>query len=571
MNVLATMAKDPLRSQTPSRFAAALALLAFAVATHSHRSVGAAEERIKIDCQMLYETADGIYVDVGTESGLKKNSQGWLEMDGRQLARIEIVNVASRSTFLRLLSDKPQVFPRSGDRLSLTVSDITRKEETDRDRSPTLKGENRDGEFVPLLAPPDMGEVAETETENVFHGRLSVRQLFQLTSDDDVNAFATHVGSSGSIDRIRGTPWSLEWSGNVIYRDGVAFEDTRDFQEPRLELYRLVMSRRFDDHSFVRIGRFIPRELPSVGFLDGAQVEKRLTDKWHLGAMVGLKPTRSNLDLSVKEPTAATYTTVEAGGDGSVYYSGTAGVLFSLFDGEADRLAVLSEQLLQLGRLSILSSAEVDIDVGGAEARDGPRLTRLDIVGSYPFASWFTLRAGVDRFELPDTAAQRSILPLSFFDELEFLDRGYWRYFVGASHDLPLNLRLSEEISVTDSEVDDYSPRWNVSLTRFGLPFMSDASATITVFNFESPTLDGFGGRLSAHLPFLKHRLLIDPSVSFRLIEMDGFGNEFEVVDTTVRTHWVLSSSWTLSAGVSYAFTDEAERALVDFALTFRW
>ena len=47
------------------------------------------------------------------------------------------------------------------------------------------------------------------------------------------------------------------------------------------------------------------------------------------------------------------------------YYSGTAGILTSLYDGDPDRLAFLLDQTATLGRLSLFSSTEVDFDVPG--------------------------------------------------------------------------------------------------------------------------------------------------------------------------------------------------------------
>ncbi|MEM7233307.1 MAG: hypothetical protein AAF517_14110, partial [Planctomycetota bacterium] len=91
--------------------------------------------------------------------------------------------------------------------------------------------------------------------------------------------------------------------------------------------------------------------------------------------------------------------------------------------------------------------------------------------------------------------------------------------------------------------------------------------------------LQGYGGRLAFYLPFMDHRLILEPSVSARFLDGtttgDGafgrFNDRFEVIDTSVRAHWVFSSAWRLTGGLSYAYTSEVQRILVDLGLSFRW
>ena len=535
---------------------------------------------VRIDCRVLYGTPEGIYVDLGTDSGVTSGQEGWLEQNGERLAPVEVAKVVRNSTFLRVDSERAVDFPALGDRVSL-VFDLAPEEVGERkEPSRTLKDQTSDQEpFVPLMSRVGKKSEAFTEAKNIFHGRLTLREALQITTESDHDYSRTRLRSSGSLQRIEATPWALEWSGDLSYRTGEGLENRRDFEALRLEAYRLALFRRFEDRSFVRLGRFIPRELPSVGFLDGVHGEKVITEQFRLGGMVGFKPTRRDLDVSVDEPAFVGYGTFAIGDRSGLYYSGTGGILFTLFEGDGDRLAILLDQAAFLGRLSIYSSTEVDFDVGGADVRDGVRLTRWDLHASYPIAPLLTLNAGLNRYELPDNEGERQAIDRGGLNVEEFFEDSYTRYWAGAFHDLPWNLRLSEEISFTDSQVDD-AIRWNVSLTRLGLPFSPEASMTLTAYNFEGIRIEeGYGGRLSMHIPLMNHRLLLQPATTFRWVKFetagenffDYFAEDFTVTDVSLRAHWIISKSWVFSAGVSYANTNDVDRYFVDLGLTFRW
>lgn len=561
-----------------------------------------------VECQILYEITDGFYVSVGTGSQLEKGSTGWIVRDGQNLVRVEIVSVSQESSFVRIAGARPQNFPKAGEQITLnvTTSEPT-PGETPRQPSPTLKNRraadapaaqletgkvnapaipegSRPGErplvapdddkpFVPLLAPNGSKIGAFTDAYNIHHGQVGLRQTLQFTPNGDFDYFVTRFRTSGSLERIDATPWAMEWSGDLAYRDGRALEDVQNYQDIQLELYRLAVYRRFDDQSSVRIGRFLPRELPAVGYLDGAQGEWVLGESFRIGGMFGFKPDRVDLDFSLDEPTSVTYLTVNSDRKAETSYMGTFGLYASMYEGSMDRLAILADQTLSWKQLSIYSSSEIDFDVGNAVTHDGPRLTRLDLIASYPVWKHTTLRAGFDRFERPDTEAERDTVPALTLEEFEFFERAWSRVFIGASHQLPASFRLSEEISVTDSAIDEFSLRWNISLSKVGLPLLpASSSATLTVYNLQNEDLKGYGARLSSHIPFPGNKFSLQPEVGFRYLESDIIdNNEFTVSDLSLRAHWFLDKAWTLSAAGSYLYTEDTQRVLLDFNVSYKW
>ena len=531
-----------------------------------------------LECHILYETAEGFYVDEGAEAGLVSESAGWLDVAGQRLGRVEVLKVARGSALLRLVSEHGLALPAPGETVRLQVPLEPPEVVEHQNSSPTWKvPDSGPQEFVPLLAPPQMGEVGYNETQNVFQGRIGVRQLFQVAGDNQ-DYYVTRFRVSGSLERIDRTPWALEWSGDFSYRAGDGLQRVRDYEEIRAEIYRLALFRRFDDRSFIRLGRFLPRELPSIGYVDGVHGEYAIDETFRLGGVLGLKPVRDRLDPSIDEPLVSAYATVDLGEEPDLHWSATGGVLFSAFNGSPDRLAVLVDQRAQLGSLSIYSSSEIDFDVGGTSSRSGTRLSRLDLFGSYPIASWLELRAGVNRFEIPDTEGERDVLDAGGLFLDEFLENDYWRYWVGASHELFWGLRLSEEVSYTDSDSGD-DIRWLVSLTRTGLPGSPDGTVTLSAFTLAGVRTDGYGARLSAFLPFLDHELSLQPSIGFRMgdfqtrntLFFDSISDDLLVADVSLHAHWMISRSWVGTAGLSYTMTDDIDAVLLDFSLAYRW
>ncbi|MEM7235870.1 MAG: hypothetical protein AAF517_27125, partial [Planctomycetota bacterium] len=474
-------------------------------------------DEAKVQCRFLYSTTEGFFLDVGRDSGLEAGVVAQLVVGEEKVAEVEAVNVSTDNSFFRVRREIGDL-PSGGQQVQLVFerqSKKTRKKK--RSRSATLK-DPRQGKdnFKPLLS-PELGTTGFTEESDLFHGRMTVRQLYQLSSQSQHDFARTQLRSSGTYERIDGTPWTLEWSADFSYRSGDAVET--HLNDMRFKLYRLALFRRFDHRSFVRFGRFIPRELPSLGFFDGIQGELAITDHFRVGSLVGARPTRDDLWFSGKEQSAVGYATMEVGTRRELHYLHTSGLMASLFEGSPDRMAVFTDQSFEAGNFHLFSSSEVDFDIGGGvSSRESVRLTRLDLIANYRIWKFLNLRGGADRYELPDTAAERDVINIGTIDVERFLNTSYWRYWAGAFHELPGKVRLSEEVSFTDASGKD-AIRFTVSVSRRGLPGFPDGTVTLSGYNLEGQILQGYGGRLAFYLPFMDHRLILEPSVSARFLD----------------------------------------------------
>lgn len=522
------------------------------------------EERV-LTGKVTFVLADGIYVDLGREAGLAPKATGIARSQSDRVGRFEIVHVARNSAFLRLEQPPGEPPLTAGTVLELEFDQPLERGEAGDDGS--AHGPVTEGDFDrPLLTP--RGVVDARGSRNIFHGRITARQWYQRTSDSDLDYLRTRLQTNGTLDRMGGTAWALEWDFDFHYRLGDGLEDVYRHEELDPRFRRLSIVRRFDDRSILRLGRFLPYELPSVGFVDGVQGEMPLGERFRVGAVFGFKPKRINLDVSSTEPLVSTYLSYLWEGDGSSLYSATGGFLASLWDGDVDRGAFILDQRYQRGAFSLTSHAIVDLDVGASEVRDGVRLTEANAILSYDLGTT-RLRGGVDRFELLDNEGTRSTVEERILPDTAFVRDTATRYFVGARHQLTDAWSIDEEVSFTHEDQTD-GFRWAFGVTRSKLGESERASVTMRVFSLKADQLDGFGGHLSGYLP-CSERWTLQPTLRFEWAEFDTGSEDFVVSDVALRSYWRLDSSWSVEAGASYGLQEDDDRFLIDVGVTLRW
>jgi len=549
-----------------------------AVAALSTFSARAFAAEPMVQGRITYEAPDGVYIDAGTDQGLRSGLSGTLQLDDGRTFKFEVSYAGRQSALLRLAGY------RGGERLvgrmveiisqreSLEPSGKVREKPDDPNGASRSSVESRSSgdreEFVPLLAPIQRApEVSRSRSAS--HGRIQVRQTFQTDSEGDLGYSVTRVGSSGTLDRIEGSPWNFEWSGDLRYRDGEAFLSHPEYQQPYLNVYRAMFQRPVGVDGFFRFGRFLPEVLPGIGFVDGLQAQVQQGQYARLGVVGGLKPNRIDLQASAEEPLVVPYVTLVSGPRDGRHYSGTVGLLNSYYDGELDRLALLFDQRAGLARgLTLYSTVAVDFDVGASETRAGTRLTQLDVFAVSELSSFVTLRAGADHWERPDHQAQRDLLP---FEDERFFDDGYWRYWVGSSQKLPWSLRLYEEVGYIDSDTIDGDVRWQASVTRSGLGAWRDASVTVTAYNLIAYEDEGYGCRVSGYLPLNKGTVVVQPAAGFRLLQAESQAEDISLSYLSVGLDGRVSRNWSLFGGATYFHGDDVDSTLFELGLRFAW
>ena len=518
--------------------------------------------------EVVQATAEGLYVELERDVLLKRGQTGWVMRNGKRLSRVRVRGVTEESSFLVLLTPWQRGFPRAGDWVTLTLDSPVQTKQPEVKPAPSDTLKTGDNPPVPLLD-NERWTKPSTGPSNIFYGRLSLRQSMQDSSKGYLDLFSTRLRTTGTVERLEGTPWSLEWSGEFAYRGDNGLNHLSGHDSVRPWIYQLALSRRFDDHSTLIAGRFVPKALPSIGYIDGVHGEKIISPNLRIGGVLGFKPYRDDLNPTFKEPTIVPYLTLTAGED-QRNYSGTVGILASIFDSKFDRAAILMDQIAHYDNVYVSSSSEVDFDAGGGDARDdAARLTRWNLAISQQRDGW-SPRIGVDRFEQPDIEAERDLIDDLVLNEEDFIDGGYWRSWIGATHRLSENYSLDETISFVESDYDD-ALRWTVSLTKRTFIQTPGASATTTLFNLAGSGQEGYGCRLSAYFPFANARASVQPSFSVRYTELDSSGDAFWHGDATLRGNWRVNRDWRLFGVTTYSVSDDDDRLLIELGITMEW
>lgn len=515
-------------------------------------------------------SSDGhLDIDIG-DSSLKGGDVGVIERDGAQIGLASVVWVDLGHTRLRVLSVVPGQEVKLGD--SVVFAD--RKIRPNNERGPAPAPSAGPGtvspaadDFVPLLAPVAARKTALSSASSVFHGRLRAAEVYQTVSPSRAFYSSSRLDSDGSIERLAGGVWSLDWSGNASRRDGSLPSTADDYRKISPHLYRGELIRKWDSGGLVRLGRFFPAELSGIGYVDGAQADAPVASGLRLGAAAGARPDRVNMGFSGKEDVAAAYATSEAGESRKLYYTGTLGLMRTLYLGKADELAALWDARADLGpKLNLFSSLQLDVPTGAAVEHTGARLTRLNLNLNSPVAEKLSLRAGANHFEPLDTAVDRALAGGTTF----YLNNGYWRYWGGATQALPAGWRVDEDLTFTNTSGRWTPGQWRLGAGRRGLPGLPDASVSAAVYSLWNPAGPDYGGTLTAGLP-LGPKLDVDASAGARLGPTSVARRRFWVSDASLHAAWRPSRSWSLDATASRSWQESINSTIVNGGAAWRW
>jgi len=501
--------------------------------------------------------ADAIYVDVGSSQGLAPGDGGEIRRVGARIADVAAVTVSSEQARLKILRSTRR--PVVGDEVVLRVAAAKKAVAEDDSKVPA-----DERPFEPLLE-RQKRRAKVTPERNIFHGRVSFTQLVQSDREGDLDYAISQLSSDGMLDRMAGSAWSLRWSGSLYYRTGEAFDESR-LDGEQLIVFDFAFAHPLGEGGYFRFGRFLPRTLNSAGYFDGADMEIPVGENTRFGAALGVKPTRFDLTPTLDEPTGLVYGSYRAGKRGEAYASGSYGLLASAWEGEADRAAILIEQIFELGKARLDATATIDFDVGGAAFRDGTSLTRFDAFFSWRITRAITFRTGADRWERLDTAAERD--QLAFLDPLLF-DDGFWRSWIGAAFVLPARLRLDLEYSSINSDTGPTTTPWRVTLEHFDPFGIPGANVSLTVYSIEGFESDGYGGLFNMNIPFVGGKWMLRGSAGLRYLDVAD--EQFDVTDVRINVDYLAGGGWQISGGVHWLGGTALDSLLVEFRLDYRF
>jgi hypothetical protein len=519
-----------------------------------------AQDDRELRCRVTYVSGDGFYVDAGSDDGITEGISGFLRVAGTDPVEVQVVAVAPSSARVRPLASI-EVSPTQGDEVVFQVEARVAPPPT---KQPAER--NAPAEFVPLLEQQKHVD-RPSRPKNISHGWVGLRQLLHFDGTTDFNYATTLLGLRGSVTRLAGSAWTMRWNGSVQYRAGDAFENS-SLEGGRLMLYEFSFTRGFDSGGFVKLGRLLPAGLRVGGYLDGAQAEHALSDSVRIGTLAGLRPERKDLAPSLDEPTILPYLTFEAGQRGKSWFSATAGLLGSWYEGQFDRLALLAQLHYENGRhLRLDSTIDFDFDVDAAEFKSGSQLTFFDLIASGEVTRAVTYRVGAHRFERVDNRAERAQAP--YAGPEIFLD-SFWRTWIGLGARLGRRWSVDGEVAWIMDDVDPTTLHWRVRGTHFQPFGVAGSNLALTVFNLKGTDgSEGIGARLTGWFPFDGGKWNIQPGLGLRGLEV--LDQDLEVADVRARLERVFDRRWSAHLDASYATGTELDSLLVELGVSYRW
>jgi|CXWL01.1.fsa_nt_gi hypothetical protein len=559
-----------------------------------------AQRSAPIEGRIIAVSGDHINIDIGS-SDLKGGDVAVIKREGVPIGLATVVWVDIGHTSMRVLSTISNATFKSGDvvvfeaeqrKAAATAAAPTvvppapvpeplpqaSQSEPPTPEAPASTEAARAGPLTVEQAAPVMPlpepivvrkKIALTQAANVFHGRVRGWQLYQQVRGVNSTWYAaSRLDVDGSIERLYGRPWSLAWSGNGTYRDASTPSTADDFQHPKPHVYRLMLSRKNADGGFMRMGRFFPMELPSLGYLDGIQAEKVISASVHAGAALGVRPDRITQGFASREKIGAVYGTLEKGQQRGLYYMGTLGLMHSYYYNKPDELALLYDQRSDLGpKLNFFGTSQFNFNAGAAQVHTKPRMTRANAMLNSPLTTWLSLRAGANHYEPIDVNAERDLAG----GNNGYVNNGYWRYFTGSAQNMPGDISLDEDLSWTNTEGQFSQGLWRLTISRRGLPAMPNGFFSVTTYNLYNPAGPDYGNTVSCSLPFFNGDLNFDANAGFRYGPTSSLEKSFRASDVSGHVNWRINEAWMLDAGVTQTYQDEIKSFMVNAGLSYRW
>lgn len=513
---------------------------------------------------------DRLDIDIG-DSGLRGGDVGVILRDGAQIGLASVLWVDIGHTRLRILSRVNGEEVKVGD--TVTFAGRKNRANSEHPEAPVQRagpgaGNPAADDFVPLLAPVAAKKTALSSASTVFHGRLRAAQVYQSVAPSRAWYSSTRLDSDGSLERLGGGAWSFDWAGNASRRDGSSVSSADDYRKISPHLYRGVLTRKWENTSLVRLGRFYPAELSGIGYVDGGQADAFVSEGFRVGAAAGARPDRMNMGFSGKENLGAAYASVERGELRKLYYSGTLGIMRTLYDGKGDELAAMLDQRTDLGpKVNLFSTMQLDRNTGAAVLHKGTRLTRMNLNLNLAATDKASFRANVNHYEPFDTAADRALAGGTTY----YLNNGYWRYSGGASQSFGSGWRFDEDLSATNT-VGFWTPgQWRLALGKVGLPGFPSGMMTASAYSMYNPSGPDYGASLTAGLPFLADTLNLDLTGGARYGPTSVERRRFRIGDASLHANWRPSRWWSFDAGVSRSWQESIHSTIVNAGATWRW
>lgn len=255
---------------------------------------------------------------------------------------------------------------------------------------------------LPLLAPAHGLEPAERPRR--FDGRAFT--TFDWTDDSAGNEprqfLSSTLGFDGRVENPFGHGGELAFDAELFSRRSDAGGVTEDESKLRIDRASYAWGGVRGARDRGEVGRFLQRELPALGFLDGIEYVHQLDAKDRLGASFGFLPVPDDVFRSGDDLQAALF--YRRTSDEEHRRSFALGYQKTWHRGVADRDLVVGEFEFYPGpRTSLTSSALVDLYTSSDPLKGaGPELTQLFVNATHRTEAGHGMGLFLSRFRWPE-------------------------------------------------------------------------------------------------------------------------------------------------------------------------
>ncbi len=361
-----------------------LFLLVFGLTTFA----GAKEKGI--NGTVTYVTGGTVYTSLGKASGVQDSSIVFVIDGPDTIATLRVIASSSKSTACSVLTSRRQI--KAGN----TVVAYVPLQEEKQEKSPG-NGETPSSLPTSGLPLPTTGQGGTTtESSKPFaeiKGRVSAQYY---TTRYDNSSF--DISQPGVVLNFRAksndVPIIFEVYSNFRTLAYGTMSPFSKHARNQSRIYRLSLG--YDDGlNVISFGRIAPTVAPSIGYIDGTLLSRKL-GAFTVGTALGFRPTFVQQGVSTENKKAALFLQYEL--KGGLQGSVTAAYARDYFHSQLDReVASTSINLFTSGDLFVYASSEVDLRTKSGDAlKLHPALTTAFMNVNYRFTRELTVGLGGD-------------------------------------------------------------------------------------------------------------------------------------------------------------------------------
>ena len=408
-------------------------------------------------------------------------------------------------------------------------------------------------ESMPLLAPVEQIEPEDRKAR--VSGRAYVDGLSTWDNGPvDQRFLIARSGVDVLYENVFGRGGALSFDGEISHRLSRVAGQDEDETFGRLDRFSYGWGFGADEPRSYEVGRFLQREFPEFGVLDGFEFGQRLPNGDRVGASFGYLPEPSKTMDTGDDLQIAGYYRFVSDPDERV----TVGTGFqkTWHQGHPDRdLAIVTALAQPVDRMSLYGSAWVDFYGDGDTAKpDAVELTQLQLSSTYTTEGGHGGGLFASHFRWPDLERDEfgSLTP-------EQIRRNRTsRIGVNGWGRLSEHVRLSGRFDYwEDQDGNGFSGEIRADLADL---LYDRGLVSLSVFETEGQFTSGLGARVFANRRF--DAGTVTGSWDATSFEQSGFvGSQETLLHQTLRAGWdtTLDSGWDLSFFAERRFGDQQD------------